>query len=123
MVAGQSALKSREENEMKTFDETLKDIEYGHLSRELAEVQQEIVKAVSETNKAGSITLTLSFKPEGNGQLTIKADIKKKIPQLPRGTSLFFMTPEGNIQREDPRQQKLPLKSIEREAPSNLKAV
>lgn len=108
---------------MKTFDETLKDIEYGHLSRELAEVQQEIVKAVSETNKAGSITLTLSFKPEGNGQLTIKADIKKKIPQLPRGTSLFFMTPEGNIQREDPRQQKLPLKSIEREAPSNLKAV
>lgn len=108
---------------MKPFDETLKDIEFGHLSRELAEIQQEVVKAVSETNKAGEITIKLTFKPEGSGQLTIKADVKKKIPQLPRGTSLFFMTPEGNIQREDPRQQKLPLKSVEQPAPGNLKAV
>lgn len=107
---------------VRPFIDTLREVEFGHLLDELSDAQKEVVDAVSSTNKAGTITITLSYKPEGSGQLTIKADIKKKVPTLARGTSLFFMTPEGNLQREDPRQQKLPLKSVDT-PPQELKSV
>lgn len=86
------------------FVDTLRDVEFGCLLEELADVQKEVVDAVMETNKAGEITIKLSYKPEGQGQLTDAADIKHKAPKLPRGKSLFFVTPERNLTRQDPRQ-------------------
>lgn len=91
----------------------LEQIEFGHFAEELNTVQQEVVQAVRDTNKKGSITISLEFNPENHGQMTIKADFKKKVPELPRGSSLFFSTPEGRLQRDDPRQQKLELKTLE----------
>lgn len=108
---------------VRPFIDTLRDLECGHLLDELSDVQQEVVAAISDTDKAGEITIKLTFKPEGNGQLTIKADIKKKVPQLARGTSLFFVTPDRNLQREDPRQQNLQLRAVEPAAPAELRTV
>lgn len=105
------------------FNDTFRDIEHGHLMDELTDLQQQLVTAVSNTNKPGKITIELNYKPEGQGQLTIKATVKSKIPEPARGSSLFFMTPEGNLLREDPRQTKLPLRSVEdsKPAPTELR--
>lgn len=92
---------------IRPFVDTLRDVEFGTLLEELAEVQNQVVDAVMETNKAGEITIKLSYKPEGAGQLTIAADIKHKTPKLPRGKSLFFVTPDRNLTRQDPRQAEL----------------
>jgi hypothetical protein len=108
---------------MRPIVDTLREVEFGNLLEELTAVQAEVVQAVSATQKGGEITIKLTYKPEGNGQLTIKADVKKKVPQHSRGTSLFFMTPEGSLQREDPRQQKLPLKSVDTEDKGPLRTV
>jgi hypothetical protein len=89
------------------FVDTLREIEFGTLLDELADVQKEVIAAVMETNKSGEIVIKLSYKPEGQGQLTIAADIKQKAPKLPRGKSLFFVTPERNLSRQNPRQQEL----------------
>lgn len=63
------------------------------------------------------------YKPDGNGQMTIKADVKTKEPALSRGTSLFFLTPEGNLTRRDPRQQDLPLRTVNDDKPDVLRQV
>lgn len=110
---------------MKTrpFVDTLRDVEFGGLLDELSEVQREVVAAVSDTRKAGKIIIELEYKSEGDGQLAIKSNIKKKVPTYPRGTSIFFITPERNLQRQDPRQQSLELRSVDTPAAPQLKDV
>lgn len=96
------------------FIDTFRELEYGNLQDELSEIQKEIVQAVQHTNKAGKLVIELEFKPEGDGQLVIKSKVTKKLPQLPRGSSIFFVTPDRNLQRHDPRQQSLELKTVEK---------
>ncbi|MEX3777807.1 hypothetical protein [Pseudomonas sp. MYb118] len=106
------------------FIDTLRDIEAGGLLDELSETQHSLIDAIRQTGKGGELTIKLIYKPEGSGQMTIKADVKAKEPILARGTSLFFMTPEGNLTRRDPRQQEFPLRSVEDEtAPGALRQV
>ena len=63
------------------------------------------------TGKVGSITVSLKIKAKGNsGQIEITPTIKAVVPEHERGNVLMFATPEGNLQLEDPRQQKLELK-------------
>lgn len=94
------------------FIDTLREIESGGLLDELTELQHNLVDAIRLAGKGGEINIKLTYKPEGAGQMSIKADVKSKEPQLSRGTSLFFTTPEGNLTRRDPRQQEMNLRPI-----------
>ncbi|MDH0334495.1 hypothetical protein [Metapseudomonas otitidis] len=94
------------------FIDTLREVEGGNLLDELSETQHSLINAIQLTGKGGELVIKLTYKPEGAGQMTIKADVKAKEPVLARGTSLFFMTPEGNLTRRDPRQQDLPLRAV-----------
>ncbi|QPL33147.1 hypothetical protein [Pseudomonas fragi] len=105
------------------FIDTLRDIEAGGLLDELSETQHSLIDAIRLTGKGGELTIKLAYKPDGNGQMTIKADIKAKEPALSRGTSLFFLTPEGNLTRRDPRQQDLPLRTVNDDKPEVLRQV
>lgn len=91
----------------KPFNIFLPDIRFGEAVRELTEKMTELVEAVGNTNKGGQLTLTIKLKPGGGGAIEITDEIRAKIPELPRGTSLFFATPEGNLERNDPRQAEL----------------
>lgn len=99
------------------FVDTLRDIEAGGLLDELTETQHSLIDAIRLTGKGGELTIKLTYKPDGGGQMTVKADVKSKEPVLSRGTSLFFLTPEGNITRRDPRQQEIPLRSVGEDQP------
>lgn len=101
------------------FMDTFREIESGALLDELTEAQHSLVDAVRLTGKGGELNIKLAYKPDGAGQIVIKADVKAKEPVLSRGTSLLFLTPEGNLSRRDPRQQEMPLRSVEDDTPAD----
>lgn len=108
----------------KPFNLFLPEMRFGETVNELTEKMAELVAAVGNTNKGGSLTLTIKLKPAGCGAIEITDEIKARIPELPRGTSLFFATPKGNLQRNDPRQGELDgLRSVEQSGRTELKEV
>lgn len=97
---------------MKPFTDTLNALRFGTLSDELTKKLHELTVACTDTQRAGAITLTLQLKPGKGGQVEVFDDIKLKMPKEERGSSIMFSTPDGNLQREDPRQKKLDLRSV-----------
>lgn len=103
---------------IRPFVDTLRDLECGVFLESLGSEQHELIQAIQKTNKGGKLVIELDYKPEGNGQMTIAAAVKSKVPQMPRGKSLFFVTPEANLTRTDPRQQEIPgLRSVDTDTP------
>lgn len=88
----------------KPFVNTLTSLRFGSLHEELTDALGELTQQCSSTGKAGEIHLTLKLKPGKGGQIEVIDDIKVKAPKPERGSSIMFTTPEGNLQREDPRQ-------------------
>lgn len=77
---------------------------HAEASRRLAEV----VEAVMDTGKQGSITIKLTISPDKDGERLVKiADaITAKAPQESR-KSLWFPDDDGNLHRNNPNQQSM----------------
>ncbi len=96
------------------FFQTLPEIRGGELSDELTQVMKKVVGAVGNCNRPGSITLKIKFKPGSGGSIDISDEIKAVVPEFPRGSSLFFSTPENHLVRDNPRRNNLPgIRSID----------
>lgn len=94
----------------KRFTDTLRDIRGGEVIDELTIAFRELVQRVSETGQSGSLTLTLKCKRASKGSgntLVIADDIKLKLPTNEKGETILFATPDGDLQRNDPRQPSL----------------
>lgn len=89
----------------KPFNDTLVQLRYGELHNELTDAINEVVTKVASTQKAGKITLTLAFKSGKGGQIEIADELKVVLPKEEKGSTIMFATPEGNLTRQDPRQQ------------------
>lgn len=99
------------------FPDTLAQIRFGELSDELAEALNDLVTKCSATGKAGKLVLTLALKPGKGGQIELADDLKVTAPKEERGHTIMFATPEGNLQREDPRQRSIEgIRSVDQEA-------
>lgn len=94
------------------FVETLGAINNGDFLGDLDSELVALVKAVQETRKAGKLTVTFNIKPTARDVATIAADFSSKKPEEGRPETTFFMTPDGRLQREDPKQAKLPLRDV-----------
>ncbi len=106
------------------FVYTLNQLRYGAVADELSERLAECVQRAGETGKQAKLTLTLTIKPSGGqGQYEIRDQIKTVLPELDKGLTLMFGTPEGDLTREDPRQQKLELRKVTNDQPENLRKV
>lgn len=106
------------------FVHTLNSLRTGaaeELSDELAAAKE----AARNTGKVATVTVTLKVVPEKgmDGIFSIEEEIKSKIPQLPRGRTVMFETPEGNLVTDDPNQQKLELKSVSEEEKKPLRQI
>jgi len=77
----------------------------------------DLIKAVTDTGKAGALTLKIEVKPSTAGALAVKGDVTAKMPKGLPAESLLWATPDGNLVADDPRQQKLPLRAIEDKKP------
>lgn len=86
---------------------------HGELSHELAA----LVEAVQETQKPGTLTLTVKVAPNKDGvTMTVTDKVVAKAPEVDRGAAIFFVQGDGNLVRRDPRQLEMPLREVERPA-------
>ena len=95
----------------KPFFDTLRDVRAGAVIDDLAEKFQELVLAVETTGKGGSLTLKLEVKPfkgTSEGAVVVTDHLGLKKPCIETSGTVLFATPEGNLQRNHPRQESLP---------------
>lgn len=90
-----------------SFTSTITALRYGKLHNELDKSLATLVDACTDTGKVGELTLTIKLKPGKGGQIEVFDNVKLKAPAHERGTTLMFPTPEGELQREDPRQMRI----------------
>lgn len=91
--------------------DTLRHIGGGVFIDLASDKMNELVTAVSESGKAGKLTLEVSVKKATRGgamHITGKLSLKK--PAEEPMEAMLFATPEGNLVADDPKQTKLDLK-------------
>ena len=92
----------------------LREHKQGALHGELSEQLSELVSAVLEHNKAGTLTIKISVAPTKDGSTVfVSDDVKASVPTADRGGSIMFADDEGNLSRNNPRQMELPMRVIE----------
>ncbi|WP_339678275.1 hypothetical protein [uncultured Zhongshania sp.] len=101
----------------------IKQLRSGRTLDDLNKAIAEAVDRSREIGKASEITLKIKIKPDKgqNGQYFLSDQIIKKMPEYDRGQTILFGTPEGNLQREDPAQQRLDLREVKQETQTELK--
>jgi hypothetical protein len=99
---------------VRPFFDTARDIRRGQFLEDCADELQRVVEAVNETGKTGKLVIELTIKPAAktSGAATLADQITAKLPKLPAGETIFFVTPDNNLVPNDPRQEKLDLKAI-----------
>jgi hypothetical protein len=105
--------------------DTLRHLRGGVFLDEASDALAELVQAVSDTGRPGTLTVSLTLKraSRGSGALVIADKITVKGPKEDAVETMLYATPEGALVAEDPRQHKLALKDV-REAipePTQLK--
>ena len=103
------------------FSQQVAHLAKGSLDAELTETLTELVKAINERQKGGSITLTLKLKPKvANGEVAyvqIDPDVSCTMPKIDRLSSHLFPTYDGDLLRNDPDQRQLDLRQVDTEKP------
>ena len=104
---------------MRPATDILRDIAAGELVENLGDAIRTVNAAVDVAGKAGSITLVINLKPagRGTGATEVTYDVRTKEPRLARAASIMWGTPEGDLLAQDPRQQRLDLRTVD--APPN----
>lgn len=107
------------------FFDTARDIRRGQFIEDIADELQRVVASVEETGKPGKLLIELTVKPasKAQGAVTIADKVKAKLPELPAGETIMFVTPENNLVANDPRQKALDLKAVSAEPAKELKTV
>lgn len=96
------------------FFDVARDIRQGMFLDECADKLQEVVRAVDETGKSAKLVIEISVTPAARvgGAVKIADKVVTKLPALPAGETIMFMTPENNLVANDPKQQTLELKAV-----------
>ena len=94
---------------MKLFTDVLRDIRKGRAVDEATRKLAAVVQAVAETGKAGSLTLTLTVKPQkdDSGQVVIATSVSHKTPEPGLPDAIFFVDSAGGLHRDDPNQREM----------------
>lgn len=100
----------------KPFAAFVQEQRNGGLHGELSDSLVELVSAVQEHGKAGSLVLTVKVAPNKDGMtVTVTDKIKVTLPEGERGAAIYFIDADGNLSRRNPMQTELPLKEVTRE--------
>lgn len=93
-------------NHARPFSDFIREQNRGRTHDELSDGLRDLVARVEDTGKKGTISLVITVEPlKGNEAcLTVSDEIKLKLPEHDRGSSIFFRGTDGNLQRDDPNQ-------------------
>lgn len=88
----------------------LLDMRNGQVAADCNEKFNQVLRGVLETGGKGELTIKLSVKPAKFGlgaavlEVETSHECKMKKPELEIGKSVFFVTKEGTLTRDDPAQ-------------------
>lgn len=105
------------------FSFTLNQLRNGKTQEELSEKLNELIQSCRNTGQKGEIQLSITVRPDkgDSGQYFLRPTIKLKKPEFAISDTLFWGTPEGNLQRTDPAQGDLDLRIVpEQQKPAVL---
>jgi hypothetical protein len=107
---------------VRPFFDTARDIRHGQFLDDCAEKMHRVVAAVEDTGKPAKLLVEITVKPasKGQGAVVISDKVRAKLPELPVGETIMFVTPENNLVPNDPRQAAFDLKTVSA-APEQLK--
>ena len=109
----------------KAFAVILQDLRDGRVHAELSKLFGELISQVKETGKAGEICLKLKIKPATRGadvdKITVSDVISVTQPKPERGEDIFWLTEDGDLSRNHPRQGNLELRDASPTAPVQFK--
>lgn len=87
------------------FADFLHELRRGTVHAELSQKFHDLVAAVQETRKAGTLTFTVKVGIQPKTEMLLIDDaIAAKIPKPERDSSLWFVDKHGNPTRRDPLQ-------------------
>jgi hypothetical protein len=78
----------------------------GRTHDELSEKLRELILAVQDIGKPGTLTLKIGAKRINDGQVELAAQVTAKLPDIPQA-SIWFATDDGELTRDDPTQMAL----------------
>jgi hypothetical protein len=107
------------------FGVFIQDVRDGRAHAELTAQLGELVAAVRQTGKGGSLTLKIDVKPAGRGsdvdKVVITDTVTSKVPKPDRGQDFFWLTDTNDLSRNHPRQHSLDLRDATARGPSTFK--
>lgn len=95
---------------MSDFINTLMEMRGGEVAMDCNRKLHELISAVLEAGKGGELALRVKVAPSKFGmggavlEVQVEHDCKVKKPELSLGKSLFFVSQDGTLTRDDPRQ-------------------
>lgn len=91
---------------MRSFLDVLTHYRRGIALAAVNDKLTDVVKAVMATNKGGEVTVTIKINPSksGDGELTLKATVKAKVPEGSIPDAIFYADKDGGLHRTDPAQ-------------------
>ena len=100
-----------------SFNVFLADLNDGTTLAGLTADLQELLQAVRDQGRSGSMTLKLKVAPATKGgqevdKITITAERKLELPKPDQPQDFFWLTSDGQPSRKHPRQQELPLRQV-----------
>lgn len=91
--------------------ELIRTLRGGLVSRDATRQLEQLVNAVQDAGKKGTMTITLTVEPHGkeNREMHVSAKVKTVAPQSPdlNEKSIFFAV-RGQLVRDDPQQTTMP---------------
>lgn len=100
---------------MRLITDILREIRKGRPVEEATAALADVVKAVDDTGKPGSVTIVLTVKPAKHGgpEKTLIAEVKSKKPIADIAPAVFFSDDDGDLFRVDPRQEEMELREAD----------
>lgn len=93
--------------------DTLRHIGGGVFIDTASDKMAELVTAVDASGKGGKLTIEIKVKKATRGgAMHITGNVKLTKPAEEPMEAMLFATPEGNLVADDPKQQKLDLKTV-----------
>jgi len=102
---------------MQSFNVFLADLNDGSTLAGLTGDLAELLLAVRNHGRSGSMTLKIKIAPATKGgqsvdKITITADRKLELPKPEQPQDFFWLTEDAQPSRKHPRQQELPLRDV-----------
>lgn len=99
-----------DETVIRPFSNWLREVQTGRTHDELSEKLHELIAAVVETGRKGSLAVKFTIAPMKNSThiLVVDDQVALSLPAYDRETTVFFPDKHGNLSRKDPNQLEIP---------------